>query len=111
MIQRGLCPLMPTQVLEFDGRQVTPTDAHIAQMLREGAGNVQGSGLSGFSDDYCNDGGPFSPLFFVGHGPYWGRASYGAKADKYRELFKTNTPQEVPSAAQSNGYRADANIP
>ena len=35
---------------------VTPTDAHIAQMLREGAGN----------------------------------------ADKYRELFKTNTPQEVP---------------
>ena len=49
--------------------------------------------------------------FFVGHGPYWGRASYGAKADKYRELFKTNTPQEVPSAAQSNGYLADANIP
>lgn len=35
---------------------VTPTDVHIAQMLREGAGN----------------------------------------ADKYRELFKTNTPKEVP---------------
>ena len=36
--------LMPTQVLQFDGRQVTPTDAHIAEMLREGAGNVQGLG-------------------------------------------------------------------
>ncbi len=33
---------------------------------------------------------------------YWGEQPIGAKADKYRELFKTNTPKEVPSAAQSN---------
>lgn len=82
---------MPTQVLQFDGRQVTPTDAHIAQMLREGAGNVQGSGLSGFSDDYCNDGGPFSPLFFcwswaiLGESILWGQGRQVSRAiqDKY----------------------------